>query len=160
MRTKINYFKPILYCLSLLVFQSSAFAQNSFKGKVLDATTGIAVVGATVTVVKTKATTTTDGMGSFTVNATIGDQIFVSSVGFSNKTFAIGNGELLIQLTPNIDALDEVVVTALGIKREKKKLGYASQELKGENLTVARETNVVSQLAGKIATLLVSVLPV
>ena len=151
MRTKINYFKPILYCLSLLVFQSSAFAQNSFKGKVLDATTGIAVVGATVTVVKTKATTTTDGMGSFTVNATIGDQIFVSSVGFSNKTFAIGNGELLIQLTPNIDALDEVVVTALGIKREKKKLGYASQELKGENLTVARETNVVSQLAGKIA---------
>ena len=134
-----------------MVFQSSAFAQNSFKGKVLDATTGIAVVGATVTVVKTKATTTTDGMGSFTVNATIGDQIFVSSVGFSNKTFAIGNGELLIQLTPNIDALDEVVVTALGIKREKKKLGYASQELKGENLTVARETNVVSQLAGKIA---------
>ena len=151
MRTKINFFKPILYCLSLLVFQFSAFAQNSFKGKVLDATTGIAVVGATVTVVKTKATTTTDGMGSFTVNATIGDQIFVSSVGFSNKTFAIGNGELLIQLTPNIDALDEVVVTALGIKREKKKLGYASQELKGENLTVARETNVVSQLAGKIA---------
>jgi TonB-linked SusC/RagA family outer membrane protein len=151
MRIKINYFKPILYCLSLLVFQFSAFAQNSSKGKVLDATTGIAVVGATVTVVKTKATTTTDGMGSFIVNATIGDQILVSSVGFSNKTSTIGNGELLIQLTPSIDALDEVVVTALGIKREKKKLGYASQELKGENLTVARETNVVSQLAGKIA---------
>jgi TonB-linked SusC/RagA family outer membrane protein len=151
MRTKINFFKPILYCLSLLVFQSSAFAQNSFKGKVSDAATGNAVAGATITVVKTKATTTTDGTGSFTVNATIGDQIIVSSVGFSNKTLTIVDGALLIQLTAKTEVLDEVVVTALGIKREKKKLGYASQELKGENLTVARETNVVSQLAGKIA---------
>jgi TonB-linked SusC/RagA family outer membrane protein len=151
MRTKINFFKPILYCLSLLVFQFSAFAQNSSKGKVLDAATGNAVVGASVTVVKTKTTTTTDGTGSFTVNASIGDQIIVSSVGFSNKTLTIVDGALLIQLTAKTEVLDEVVVTALGIKREKKKLGYASQELKGENLTVARETNVVSQLAGKIA---------
>jgi TonB-linked SusC/RagA family outer membrane protein len=151
MRTKTYFFKPILYCLSLLVFQFSAFAQNSSKGKVLDAATGNAVVGATVTVVKSKATTATDAMGSFTVNATIGDQIIVSSVGFSSKTLTIGNGALLIQLSAKADVLDEVVVTALGIKREKKKLGYASQELKGENLTVARETNVVSQLAGKIA---------
>ena len=151
MRTKTYFFKPILYCLSLLVFQFSALAQNSFKGKVLDAATGNAVVGANVTVVKSKATTVTDAMGSFTVNANIGDQIIVSSVGFSSKTITIGNGALLIQLSAKADVLDEVVVTALGIKREKKKLGYASQELKGENLTVARETNVVSQLAGKIA---------
>ena len=151
MRTKTYFFKPILYCLTLLVFQFSALAQNSFKGKVLDAATGNAVVGANVTVVKSKATTVTDAMGSFTVNANIGDQIIVSSVGFSSKTFTIGNGALLIQLSAKADVLDEVVVTALGIKREKKKLGYASQELKGENLTVARETNVVSQLAGKIA---------
>ncbi len=151
MRTKINFFKPILYCLSLLVFQSSVFAQNSFKGKVSDAATGNAVAGATITVVKTKATTTSDGTGSFSVNAAIGDQIIVSSVGFSNKTLTIVDGALLIQLTAKTEVLDEVVVTALGIKREKKKLGYASQELKGENLTVARETNVVSQLAGKIA---------
>jgi len=151
MRTKTYFFKPILYCLSLLVFQFSALAQNSFKGKVLDAATGNAVVGATVTVVKSKATTVTDGMGSFTVNATIGDQIIVSSGGFSSKTLTISDGALLIQLSAKADVLDEVVVTALGIKREKKKLGYASQELKGENLTVARETNVVSQLAGKIA---------
>ena len=151
MRTKTYFFKPILYCLTLLVFQFSALAQNSFKGKVLDAATGNAVVGANVTVVKSKATTVTDAMGSFTVNANIGDQIIVSSVGFSSKTVTIGNGALLIQLSAKADVLDEVVVTALGIKREKKKLGYASQELKGENLTVARETNVVSQLAGKIA---------
>ena len=151
MRTKTYFFKPILYCLTLLVFQFSALAQNSFKGKVLDAATGNAVVGANVTVVKSKATTVTDAMGSFTVNANIGDQIIVSSVGFSSKTITIGNGALLIQLSAKADVLDEVVVTALGIKREKKKLGYASQELKGENLTVARETNVVSQLAGKIA---------
>ena len=47
--------------------------------------------------------------------------------------------------------MDEVVVTALGIKKDKKKLGYALQEVKGEQLTIARETNVVNQLAGKVA---------
>jgi TonB-linked SusC/RagA family outer membrane protein len=151
MRTKNYFFKAILYSLSLLLFQFSAFAQNSIKGKVVDAATGNAIAGATVTVVKNQVNTVTDGTGNFTVSANIGDQIIVSSVGFTNKTLTISEGLLQIQLSSKTDELDEVVVTALGIKREKKKLGYASQEIKGESLTVARESNVVSQLAGKIA---------
>ncbi|MDP2422613.1 SusC/RagA family TonB-linked outer membrane protein [Sediminibacterium sp.] len=151
MRAKNYFFKAILYSLTLLLFQFSAFAQNSIKGKVVDAATGTAVVGATVTNVKTKLNSVTDSEGGFALVANLGDQVLVSSVGFNNKYVTVAGTFLQIQLSNKTEELDEVVVTALGIKREKKKLGYASQELKGESLTVARESNVVSQLAGKIA---------
>jgi len=151
MKAKNYLFKATLYSLSLLLFHFSTFAQNSIKGKVVDATTGNSVVGATITVVKTKTSSVTDELGNFSLVANIGDQILVSSVGYSNKTITVSNGVLQIQLSTSTSELDEVVVTALGIKREKKKLGYASQEMKGESLTVARESNVVSQLAGKVA---------
>ncbi|MBT9483414.1 SusC/RagA family TonB-linked outer membrane protein [Sediminibacterium sp.] len=151
MRTKNYFIKAILYSLTLLLFQFSAFAQNSIKGRVVDATTGNAVVGATISSIKTKVNSVTDALGNFSLIANIGDQIMISSVGFTNKYVVVSEAFLQIQLASSTEELDEVVVTALGIKREKKKLGYASQELKGESLTVARETNVVSQLAGKIA---------
>lgn len=137
--------------MTLLLFQFSAFAQNSIKGRVVDAATGNAVVGATISSVKTKVNSVTDALGNFSLVANIGDQLMISSVGFTNKYVVVSETFLQIQLASSTEELDEVVVTALGIKREKKKLGYASQELKGESLTVARETNVVSQLAGKIA---------
>lgn len=137
--------------MSLLLFQFSAMAQNMIKGNVTDASTGNVIVGATITVVKTKLNTATDAKGDFSIVANAGDQLTISSVGYANKTILVNNNLMLIQLSTNTSELDEVVVTALGIKREKKKLGYASQEIKGESLTVARESNVVSQLAGKIA---------
>lgn len=137
--------------MSLLLFQFSAMAQNIIKGNVTDASTGNVIVGATITVVKTKLNTATDAKGDFSIVANTGDQLTISSVGYANKTIFVNNNLMLIQLSTSTSELDEVVVTALGIKREKKKLGYASQEIKGESLTVARESNVVSQFAGKIA---------
>lgn len=137
--------------MSLLLFQFSAMAQNMIKGNVTDASTGNVIVGATITVVKTKLNTATDAKGDFSIVANTGDQLTISSVGYASKTIFVNNNLMLIQLSTSTSELDEVVVTALGIKREKKKLGYASQEIKGESLTVARESNVVSQLAGKIA---------
>lgn len=137
--------------MALLLFQFSAMAQNMIKGNVTDASTGNVIVGATITVVTTKLNTTTDTKGGFSIVANAGDQLTISSVGYANKTIVVNNNLMLIQLSTSTSELDEVVVTALGIKREKKKLGYASQEIKGESLTVARESNIVSQLAGKIA---------
>lgn len=137
--------------MALLLFQFSAMAQNMIKGNVTDASTGNVIVGATITVVATKLNTTTDTKGGFSIVANAGDQLTISSVGYANKTIVVNNNLMLIQLSTSTSELDEVVVTALGIKREKKKLGYASQEIKGESLTVARESNIVSQLAGKIA---------
>lgn len=151
MRVKNEFLKAIMYTMSLLLFQFSAMAQNIIKGNVTDASTGNVIVGATITVVKTKLNTATDAKGDFSIVANTGDQLTISSVGYANKTIFVNNNLMLIQLSTSTSELDEVVVTALGIKREKKKLGYASQEIKGESLTVARESNVVSQLAGKIA---------
>lgn len=143
--------KAILYSLSILLFHFSANAQTVIKGRVVDAASGNPLSGATITVVKTKVNSVTDLQGNFTLSANIGDDLLVSSVGFKNRTIIAKGESLQIALESVSSELDEVVVTALGIKREKKKLGYASQELKGDNLTVARESNVVSQLAGKIA---------
>lgn len=143
--------KAILYSLSILLFHFSADAQTVIKGRVVDATSGNPLSGVTITVVKTKLNFVTDLQGNFTLSANIGDDLLVSSVGFKNRSIIAKGESLQIALESVSSELDEVVVTALGIKREKKKLGYASQELKGDNLTVARESNVVSQLAGKIA---------
>lgn len=143
--------KAILYSLSILLFHFSADAQTVIKGRVVDAASGSPLSGATITVMKTKLNSVTDLQGNFTLSANIGDDLFVTSVGFKNRTIIAKGESLQIALESVSSELDEVVVTALGIKREKKKLGYASQEIKGDNLTVARESNVVSQLAGKIA---------
>lgn len=143
--------KAILYGLSVLLFHFSASAQTVIKGRVVDATSGNPLSGATITVVKTKVNSVSDLQGNFIISANFGDDLLISSVGFKNSAFSAKGEALQIALEPVSSELDEVVVTALGIKREKKKLGYASQELKGDNLTVARESNVVSQLAGKIA---------
>ncbi len=143
--------KAILYSLSVLLFHFSASAQTVIKGRVVDAASGNPLSGATITVVKTKVNSVSDQQGNFTISANIGDDMIVSNIGFKNRTVSAKGESLQITLEAVSSELDEVVVTALGIKREKKKLGYASQELKGDNLTVARESNVVSQLAGKIA---------
>ena len=143
--------KAILYGLSVLLFHFSASAQTVIKGKVVDANSGNPLSGATITVVKTKINSVSDLLGNFSVSASIGDELIISSVGFKNRSISVKGESIQIALESVSSELDEVVVTALGIKREKKKLGYASQEIKGDNLTVARESNVVSQLAGKIA---------
>ena len=143
--------KAILYGLSILLFHFSANAQTVIKGRVVDAASGNPLSGATITVVKSKTNSVSDLQGNFSINASNGDQLIISNIGFKDKTVRASADFLQIVLEASSSELDEVVVTALGIKREKKKLGYASQELKADNLTVARESNVVSQLAGKIA---------
>src|SRR5690606_12934477 len=91
--------------------------------------------------------------GKFTL--TVGNSnavLLISYVGFITKEIPInGQLELTVILSESASRLDEVVVTALGISREKKGLGYAVQELKGDDINEARETNFVNSLSGKIA---------
>ena len=136
---------------AFLLLQISVSAQSSIKGKVTDAANGNPIIGATITVGKTKLSVVSDAQGAFSILANVGDQLTISSIGYTASSVLASNSILNIRLKPSSSELDEVVVTALGIKREKKKLGYASQEIKGESLTVARESNVASQLAGKVA---------
>jgi TonB-linked SusC/RagA family outer membrane protein len=151
MRKKIHFIKAAFYMFAFMLLQISVSAQSSIKGKVTDAANGNPIIGATITVGNTKLSVVSDAQGAFSILANVGDQLMISSIGYSASAVLATNSMMNIKLKPSSSELDEVVVTALGIKREKKKLGYASQEIKGESLTVARESNVASQLAGKVA---------
>ena len=121
------------------------------NGTVLDEI-GEPIIGANVVVKGTTIGTTTDLDGNFSLDVPEGSIITISYIGYNAQEITYsGQSELNITLVEDTQALDEVVVTALGLKREKKALGYAMQEVKGEKLTEVRDANVANALAGKIA---------
>jgi TonB-linked SusC/RagA family outer membrane protein len=111
------------------------------------------VIGASILIKGTTNGTITGMDGEFTLDGlTNGDVILISYIGYlSQEIVYTGQTTLSVKLAEDAQKLDEVVVTALGIKREKKALGYAMQEVKGDQLTETRDANVVNTLAGKIA---------
>ena len=111
------------------------------------------VAGATVIVKGTQNGVITNVNGEFTLSGVkVGDVIEVSYIGYATLSVKY-NGEqrLSLQLKEDSQQLGEVVVTALGIKREKKALGYSMQEVKGADILQARETNVANALSGKVS---------
>lgn len=134
---------------------SAAVQQDgSVKGTVSDATGGI--VGAAVSVKGSSAGTVTDINGNFTVNAKPGDVLTISYLGYESQDVKVVPGKpIKVTLTEDNKLLSEVVVTALGVRRERKALGYGVSEIKGEELTKAKETNVINSLAGKVAGLVI-----
>ena len=127
-------------------------AQQKIVGKVVSSISSQPVSGASILVKGKNIGTSTTVDGNFSIAAQRGDVLLVTGVGVKEKAFDITNTDFQL-LTVDVEPsqLNEVVVTALGIRKDRKKLGYALQEIKGEALTVARETNVVNQLAGKVA---------
>jgi len=112
------------------------------------------LIGATVKLQGTNSGTITDADGKFSLKCKPGDVLQISYVGYSAKTVKAQPG-MKILLQEDRTELSEVVVTALGIKRDRKALGYGVSEIKGEELTKAKETNVINSLAGKVAGLVV-----
>jgi TonB-linked SusC/RagA family outer membrane protein len=143
----------LAFLIVVQFFSLNLFAQSSLlvKGKVVDASTKKAIEGVTITSKKGGIGTNTNDQGEFSINVDSQDVLVVSFVGFAQQTVKVSDKFLNISLIAASSQLEDVVVTALGIRKERKKLGYASQELKNESLTTARETNVVNQLSGKIA---------
>ncbi len=126
---------------------------SSITGTVTDGTDPI--IGATIKVKGAKTGAITDLDGKFSINAKPGTMLEISYVGYVTTEVKASQG-MTIVLKEDNKALDEVVVTALGIKRERKALGYGVGEVKGEELQKAKETNVINSLAGKVAGLVVS----
>ena len=130
----------------------NAQADAECKGVVLDAT-GEPMIGASV-VVKGKSGlgTVTDIDGNFTLrNVKKGDVIRVTSLGMTPVEMEWSGKPMKVTLSDDSKQINEVVVTALGIKRERKSLGYAIQDVKGDALVNAHENNVANALTGKIA---------
>ena len=112
------------------------------------------VIGASIRVKNGNQGTITDMDGNFKLDVAPGTELLISYVGYKDVTVKAA-ANMNIVLEEESTALNEVVVTALGIKRERKALGYALSEVKGEELTKAKETNVINSLQGKVAGLIV-----
>lgn len=137
--------------------QQATQAARQIKGVVYD-DQGEPLIGATVMIKGTKNGIATDIDGNFKLTTTEKNPVLqVSYVGCKSEEVAVkGNGDITITLMPSSENLNEVVVTALGIKRQTKALGYSVQDVKGDMLTEARENNVINNLSGRIAGLQVS----
>ena len=124
------------------------------SGKIKDKTDGTPIAGATVRLKNGKAATISDANGKFqlTTTTSTNNVIVVSFIGYKTEELPVITGQVLeIFLEAEATTLNEVVVTALGIKKEKKKLGYALQEVKGEDIIKTREPNILGNLTGKVA---------
>jgi len=118
---------------------------------------GEAVAGATVQVKGTSTATTTDASGKYKINAGSNAVLLFSFVGYANKEITVRDQTVIDMVLANRDNnLDEVVVTALDIKRDARKLGYATATVNTEQITTNRTTNLGNSLQGKVAGLNVS----
>ena len=145
-----SIWQGIITACMLLVLNFSFAQQTRVTGKVSDVNNE-PLPGATVLVKGTSRGTVTDVDGSYTIQAGGGETLVFSFVGFETKEFAVGASSIInITLSEGV-ALNEIVVTALGVERETKALGYSVQAVDGSQFTEARETNVINSLSGRVA---------
>jgi TonB-linked SusC/RagA family outer membrane protein len=138
--------------IPLLFLGHSVLAQSQAVTGLVTDEKGQALPGATVVVKGSTTGATTDAEGRYRVQAAPDATLLVTFIGYTPREVPVSGQEALnVQLTPDARQLNEVVVTALGIKREQKALGYATQTVSGESLTNARPNNFAQALSGKVA---------
>ncbi|GAA4280840.1 SusC/RagA family TonB-linked outer membrane protein [Gaetbulibacter aestuarii] len=148
MKTK---FSGILTLLLAFVVQLTFAQEKTVSGTVTDAS-GLPLPGATVLVKGTANGTSTDFDGNYSIQTSQGSTLVFSFVGYTTKEVVVGASSTInVQMSEDAEALEEVVVTALGIKREKKSLGYATQEVAGDAVSKVQSQNFVNSLSGKVA---------
>lgn len=154
MNIKLNYF----FFIGALFLALVSYAQEkTVTGTVTSAVDGTPLPGVNVLVQGTTNGTQTDFDGNYTIDAVEGDVLVFSYIGTSTQNISVGSQSTVdVVLVEDASQLDEVVVTALGIKRQKKSLSYATQGVDSDDLTQARSVNVVNGLSGKVAGLSVT----
>ncbi|UJH90975.1 carboxypeptidase-like regulatory domain-containing protein [Antarcticibacterium sp. 1MA-6-2] len=147
-----KHFKVITTILLLLTVSLTFAQQRTVSGKVTSAGDGMPLPGVNVIVQGTNQGTITDMDGNFSLTVPENATLVFSSLGFGSREVEVGNQSVInLSLTEDLEGLDEVVVTALGITRDKKSLGYATQEVEGEDLILTNEQNVLGSLSGRVA---------
>nr|MCU0340742.1 TonB-dependent receptor plug domain-containing protein [Spirosomataceae bacterium] len=139
--------------VAMLFCSLTIFAQDrTITGKVTASDDGSVLPGVSVTVRGTTRGTSTDQDGNYKISAPNGAKLAFSFIGFVTQEIVVGNQSVVnLKLTADASQLQEVVVTALGISRDKRAINTSVQELKADKLTAARDANVANALAGKIA---------
>lgn len=133
----------------LLLMGGVALAQSQVSGTVTDES-GEPVVGAAVRIDGTKTGTATDIDGRFSISAPANSRLTISYLGMQTKNVKAG-ANMKIVLLPDNQQLDEVVVTALGIKRSAKALGYSATTVNNEDITKSRASDILSGISGTVA---------
>lgn len=151
-----SYGKSLLTAVaSVLMLVGGSFslhAQSQIRGTVYDTDKTQPMAGATVVVEGKNVATITDGNGKFSVNAKEGDVLSVQFMGYKTQNVTVSKSSVYdIILKPDSEQLSEVIVTALGMKREKRSLGYAATEVTGEDLNNVQNSNWLSGMEGKVA---------
>ncbi len=157
--SKDGMYKSLMGLLVLLLVGHLGWAQTGgITGTVTDAENNQPLPGASIVVKGTTTGTVTDFDGNFEIKAPSEESILVFSyVGYTPQEIGVGGQtEINVSLVIEASALDEVVVTALGIKKETKALGYAVQEVAGSSLEKAKEPNIINSLTGRVAGLNIS----
>jgi len=133
-----------------LLFGGLLFAQKSVSGTITD-DAGVPLPGATIVVVETNLGTTSDFDGNYSITVDEGQTIAISFVGYATQNIQVGASSTYDISLESSNALDEIVVTALGIKRSEKTLTYASQTIKSDKLVQARDVSFANSLTGRVA---------
>lgn len=143
----------IFLALMLFIGLQVAHAQRNITGKVTSSDDGTGIPGATILVKGTAVGAITDIDGKFSLTVPKDkDALLVSYVGMVTQEIKLGTDNVVnVVLEPSVQELEGVVVTALGIPREKKSLGYATQEVKGDQLSISKTDNFVNSLSGRVA---------
>ncbi|HET6254931.1 MAG TPA: SusC/RagA family TonB-linked outer membrane protein [Puia sp.] len=126
-------------------------AMAQITGTITD-NNGNPMPGVTVTVKGTKRGVSTDGSGRFSIEASKGQTLVISVIGYQTKEVLVGDEmNVSVSLTPFSSQMTEVVVTALGIKKQARALGYSTTEVAGSEISGSREVNIGNALTGQVA---------
>ncbi|MEW7279870.1 SusC/RagA family TonB-linked outer membrane protein [Aquimarina sp. 2201CG1-2-11] len=147
MNTKTN-----ISVILMLFFCAISFAQvKTISGTITEAS-GIPLPGVNILIKDTNTGALSDFEGNYSIEAEEGQILVFSYIGFQSTEITLGTGTSInVQMEEDETSLDEVVVTALGISRSKKSLGYAVQDIKAEEVNTAKDVNFVNSLSGKLA---------
>jgi TonB-linked SusC/RagA family outer membrane protein len=157
MKSPSSIFRPLLFTIAfILAGLNCVYAQTSISGTVTDPIDK-PLSDVSVLVKGTAVSTNTDAQGRFALNVPANAILVFSRVGFAPQELAVNNQTSInLKMVASGESLGEVVVTALGIKKEKKAVGFAVQEVKGEALQKAISPNVMESLTGKVAGLTIT----
>ncbi len=145
--------KCLLFVVCLSLSLSAAWAQTrELRGKVTSSEDNKPIPGASIVVLGTARGTTADADGNYRVQANVGQTLRFSFIGNKSRDVVVGNAEVInVTMQADDNQLNEVVVTALGVKQEKRALGYSVQEVKGNVIAETQRDNFLNALNGRVA---------
>ncbi len=149
--------KKLFFLLSMLTWSVVMIAQEKeIKGTVTD-NAGTPLPGVNVLVSGTTNGTQTDFDGNYTITAQTGQELSFSYIGMTTREVTVGtSNQINVTLEEDAQQLKEVVVTALGIKKARKSLTYAAQDVKADELTKVKDANPINSLSGKVSGLVIN----